>query len=105
MNYYFVVGIPFQFHNGSIKSTRRIHFHVFWLFQFHIGTIKSQGSAEEIISSLKFQFHNGSIKSYCEDEQMRVTAMFQFHNGAIKSYISNIYLYCDRRVSIPLWFD
>ena len=34
-------------------------------FQFHNGTIKSLGENESVIDYVLFQFHNGTIKTMC----------------------------------------
>ena len=101
-------GSLFQFHNGSIKSSRfPLSSYIPVMFQFHNGSIKSPVSLCFSDRLGVFQFHNGSIKSVLQGRKCVTYACFnstmvrlnrgvyhngyvwfikfQFHNGSIKS--------------------
>ena len=78
--------VQFQFHNGSIKSTKYLMMKKSSaMFQFHNGSIKSRIGCPDCLSLLGFQFHNGSIKSCVGRRGLSLRWWFQFHNGSIKS--------------------
>ena len=118
----------FQFHNGSIKSSKslknsapRPSFNSTMvrlkvsveaqlsgtpvMFQFHNGSIKSSVTPADLTEDKMFQFHNGSIKSDGRSIAGYAYYKFQFHNGSIKSQPSRKSTPVDIDVSIPQWFD
>ena len=64
MPYFFDFRVPFQFHNGTIKTYAEYRFISNTAqFQFHNGTIKTNSLAIRLKEHYKFQFHNGTIKT------------------------------------------
>jgi len=74
-------------------------------FQFHNGSIKTTPTITKIVERSQFQFHNGSIKTFRRQFRQKAWRRFQFHNGSIKTKITFAAATLDSQISIPQWFN